>query len=156
MWLLVSFRASGQRSFMPSVFGSTIISGGLGVYGEKAQGGPPCSALGARAVLARFHPPVSPEFFGALMRVNAHLSLVQSNDGAVFRCRCGELLAQAEENYKEYLAWAEMPCSAAGPYTTAALTDPGISTAPLAYALLEVDVVEKGEAISKEVELKLS
>ena len=98
-----------------------------------------------------------PQFSGALLRVNANLAIVQRNDGAVFRCRCGEFLARAEENYKEYLAWAEVPCSAAGPYTTAApeyvLRE---FYCPACYALLEVDVVEKGEAISKEVELKLS
>jgi N-methylhydantoinase B len=104
-----------------------------------------------------FSPSGLPQFFGALMRVNANLSIVQSSDGATFRCRCGELLARAEENFKEYLAWAEMPCSAAGPYTTAA---PEFVLrelyCPACYVLLEVDVVEKGEAISKEVELKLS
>jgi N-methylhydantoinase B len=104
-----------------------------------------------------FSPSGLPRFFGALLRVNANLSIVQSDDGAIFRCRCGELLARAEENYKEYLAWAEMPCSAAGPYTTAApeyvLRE---FYCPACYALLEVDVVEKGQAISKEVELKLS
>lgn len=108
----------------------------------------------ARPRSVRDKVPPAPNSIEKESRVNGYLSLVEADHVSYFRCRCGEFLAPGSDNYKDYLCWAEVPCSTVGPYTTSA---PQFFLrefyCPRCYTLLAVDVVEKGERISKEVEL---
>ena len=91
-----------------------------------------------------------------LARVNPYLSIVSVADQIYFSCRCGHLLGQASQNYKEHSAWAEVPCQTIGPYTTSA-ADFVLREfyCPGCFTLLDVEVIRKGAAIEKDLDLQI-
>lgn len=90
-----------------------------------------------------------------LARVNRYLSIMSIDGEAYLRCRCGQVLCRAQENYKEHSGWAEVPCSAAGPYASAADFVLREFYCPGCFTLLDVEVARQGGAIEKDVELYL-
>jgi acetone carboxylase gamma subunit len=90
-----------------------------------------------------------------LARVNPYLSIVSVDGQLYFSCRCRHLLGRTGKNYKEYCAWAEVSCSSAGPYTTSA-ADFVLREfyCPGCFTLLDVEVIRKGAAIEKDLDLE--
>jgi N-methylhydantoinase B len=110
---------------------------------------------------ARVSPSIEPQALAAgapsksLSRVNSYLSIVSVEGRPTFSCRCRHLLGPATQNYKDYAAWAEVSCSTAGPYTTSAeafvLRE---FYCPDCFTLLDVEVIRKGAAIEKDLDLR--
>ena len=89
-----------------------------------------------------------------LNRVNAYLSIASIEGELYFQCRCSLVLCYAHENYKEHIAWAEVPSSAAGPFThSSAEFCLREFYCPGCYTLLDVEVIQKGAPITKDVAL---
>jgi acetone carboxylase gamma subunit len=51
-----------------------------------------------------------------MTRINEYLEVVGSGDDATIRCRCGQDLCPAGENYKLHALLREGPVQAAGPW----------------------------------------
>ena len=104
------------------------------------------------------HSPVSGDGSDVTMQIGPHLRLLSCDNKKYLGCSCGRVLSPAQENYKEWVAEARRPLSAAGPqcdpfklgheqFELREYYCPGCAS------LLEVDMVEKTEPLVWDLEL---